>query len=129
MRALRSGLIYFAIVFCAGFALGTLRTLLVVPRVGARTAELLETPFMLVVSFVAARWVVRRSTPLPTQTVRLAIGSVALACMLLAEFALVLRLRGLTIGQYFANRDQVAGTVYDLSLLLMALMPLLVARR
>jgi hypothetical protein len=30
-----------------GFVLGTIRTLLVVPRVGARTAEQMETPIML----------------------------------------------------------------------------------
>jgi len=37
----------FALVFGMGFVLGTIRTLLVVPRVGARTAEQMETPIML----------------------------------------------------------------------------------
>ena len=40
--------------------LGTVRTLWVVPRFGTRMAELMETPIMLVVTMVAARWIVRR---------------------------------------------------------------------
>jgi hypothetical protein len=44
---LKAGLIYFAIVFGAGFVLGTIRTLWVVPRLGTRMAELMETPIML----------------------------------------------------------------------------------
>ena len=63
MRILKAGGLYFALVFAAGFALGTIRVLWVVPALGARTAELMEMPFMLVVTVVVARWVVgRRST-------------------------------------------------------------------
>lgn len=53
-------MLYFALVFGAGFVLGTIYTLHVVPHLGTRTAELVETPFMLGVTIVAARWVVRR---------------------------------------------------------------------
>jgi len=64
---LKTGVLYFALVFGAGFALGAIRIFAVAPRVGVRTAELLEAPVMLVVSAVAARWIVRRfavpSTP------------------------------------------------------------------
>jgi hypothetical protein len=41
----------------------------------------------------------------------------------------VLRLRDLTIGEYLAGRDPVAGTVYIAMLGVFAVMPLLVARR
>jgi hypothetical protein len=40
----------------------------------------------------------------------------------------VLWLRGLTIDQYFAGRDPVAGAVYVVMLAVFAVMPLLVAR-
>jgi ABC-type iron transport system FetAB permease component len=56
-------------------------------------------------------------------------GFVALAFMLIAEFGLVLSLRGMTIGQYFATRDPVSGAVYYAMLLLFALLPYLYARR
>ena len=52
----KAGVLYFALVFAAGFALGTMRTLWVMPRLGARTAELIEQPVMLGVSILAARW-------------------------------------------------------------------------
>lgn len=53
----------------------------------------------------------------------------ALGLLLAAEFTVVLGLRGLTIGEYFASRDPVAGTVYIVMLGVFAIMPLLVARR
>ncbi len=49
--------------------------------------------------------------------------------MLIAEFTLVLWLRGLSIKEYLAARDPVAGTVYYVALGVFAVMPLLVARR
>jgi len=60
MPILKAGGLYFALVFGAGFVLGTIRTLWVVPRVGTRMAELMEAPIMLVVTVVAARWTVLR---------------------------------------------------------------------
>ena len=60
MQALKAGVLYFALVFGAGFVLRTIRTLWVAPRVGTRKAELMEMPFMLVMTVVAARWLVMR---------------------------------------------------------------------
>ena len=60
MKVLKAGISYFALVFGAGFVLGPIRLLWLVPRVGTRTAELLEMPVMLAVIIVAARWLVRR---------------------------------------------------------------------
>jgi hypothetical protein len=59
MQIVKAGVLYFALVFGAGFVLGTIRTLWVVPRFGMRVAELMETPIMLVVTIVAARWIVQ----------------------------------------------------------------------
>jgi hypothetical protein len=47
----------FALVFGAGFVLGTIRVLWLVPAVGPRTAELFEMPIMLAVNILSARWV------------------------------------------------------------------------
>lgn len=73
--------------------------------------------------------VVRRPGPRASAPARLAIGLVALALMLLTEFTAVLWIRGLTIDQYPASRDPVAGSVYIAMLGVFAFMPLLVARR
>jgi hypothetical protein len=129
MHILKSGVLYFALVFGAGFVLGPIRILWVVPRFGTRIAELMETPIMFVVTIVAARWIVRRLAIPSTTSSRLGMGCVALGLLLVAEFTLVLWLRGLSISEYLASRDPVSGTVYYVMLGLFAIMPLLVARR
>ena len=129
MQILKAGVLYFALVFGAGFVLGPIRILWVVPRFGTRMAELIETPIMFVVVVIAARWIVRRLAVPSTPSCRLGIGCVALGLKLVAEITLVLRLRGLSISEYLANRDPVSGTVYYVMLGVFAVMPLLVARR
>jgi hypothetical protein len=125
-RVVRAGLLYFALTFGAGFVLGPLRILILVPRLGTRTAELLELPVMIGITWLAARWVTRRlAVPLRTAP-RLAMGAIAGALLLAAEFTLVLRLRGLTLEEYFATRDPVAGAAYYAAVLLLVVMPLLV---
>lgn len=129
MKILKAGVLYFILVFGVGFVLGPIRILWAVPRFGARLAELMEAPIMLAVIIVAARWIVRRlAVPSPLWS-RLGMGLIALALMLAAEFTLVLKLRGLSIGEYFASRDPVAGAVYYMMLGVFAVMPLLIARR
>ncbi len=124
MRILKAAVLYFAIVFGVGFALGTIRTLWLVPRLGPRAAELLEMPVMLVVIAVAARSVVRSLSVPSTKSARLAVGFVALILMLAAEFGFVLWLRRISIRQYLATRDPVAGALYYLMLVVFALIPL-----
>ena len=129
MQILKAGVLYFALVFGVGFVLGSVRTLWVVPRFGARIAELMETPIMFVVTIVAAWWVVRRLAVPPKPSNRLGMGCIGLGLMLVVEFTLVLWLRGLSVNEYLANRDPVSGTVYYLMLGVFCIMPLLVARR
>jgi hypothetical protein len=129
MQILKAGALYFALVFGAGFVFGTIRVLWVVPHFGTRTAELLEAPFMLVVTIAAARWIIRRLAVPPGTFDRLAVGLVALCLLLALEFTLVLQLRGVSIGEHFERLDPVSGTVYYTLLGLFGAMPLLVARR
>jgi thiol:disulfide interchange protein len=125
----KAGVLYFAIVFGAGFVLGTVRTLWLIPRVGTWIAELMEAPIMLVITFAAARWIVLRLASPARSSARLGIGAIALGLLLFAEFGLVLWLRGISIREYLATRDPVSGTVYYAMLGLFGLMPLLVGRR
>ena len=129
MQILKAGLLYFALVFGAGFVLGPIRILWVVPRLGTRMAELMETPIMFVVTLVAARWIVRRLAVPSTPSSRMGMGCLALGLLLVAEFTLVLWLRDISIGEYLATRDPVSGTVYYMMLGVFAILPLLVARR
>jgi len=129
VQILKAGILYFALVFGAGFVLGTIRTLWVVPRVGTRTGELMETPAMLVVIIVASRWVVSHFLLPYVPSARLGMGGIGLGLLLLAEFGVVLWVRGLSIRQYFASRDRVSEAVYYVMLVLFAVMPLLMVRR
>jgi len=129
MRIMKAAVQYFILVFGAGFVLGPIRIMWIVPRFGTRIAELMETPIMFLVIIVAARWIARRLAVPYTLSIRLGMGCVALGLLLVAEFTLVLWIRGLSISEYLASRDPVSGTVYYVMLCVFAIMPLLVARR
>ena len=120
---LRPALTYFGLVFAVGFALGVGRTLLIVPRLGERHAELLEMPLMVVASFLAARWVVRRFAVPRRSRSRLAVGFMALGLLLLAELGVAFGVRGISLAEYVSGRDPVAGGAYVVALALFALMP------
>lgn len=128
-RILKAALVYFLIVFGAGTVLGPIRILFVAPRLGERNAELLEAPVMLLIIIVASKWIVRKFQ-LPMRPVyRLGVGVIGFSLGLLFEFGLVLKLRELTLTEYFASRDPAAAGVYYVTLILFALMPLLVRRK
>lgn len=112
----KAGAIYFAFVFGAGFVLGPIRIAWLVPRFGERIAELMEMPIMLGAIITAAKWIVRRCARTDTAFQRLGIGCIALGLLLVAEFSIVLSLRGLSISEYITSRDSVSGTVYYLML-------------
>lgn len=121
--ALRAGLAYFAVVFGVGFALGAVRVPLLVPRLGERWAELVETPFMLAAIVLAGRWAVHRFAVPRLASARWAMGSTALALILGVELTVVRGLRGLSLEQAVLDRDPVAGSVYVAMLLFFALWP------
>ena len=121
----KAGFFYFLIVFAVGFALGTVRVLFVVPRIGEGTAELLEQPVMIIASFVTARFVVRRFT-IDNGSHALAAGLFALLLLIFFELTLVLGLRGLSLSEYIESREAVPFVAYLASVLLFGLMPFLV---
>lgn len=128
-RIIKAALLYFVIVFGAGSVLGPIRILFAVPRLGERIAELVETSLMLIIIILAARFVVRRFHLPPNVIYHLATGVLAFALGLLFEFGVVLKLRGLTLTEYFDTRDPVATAVYYLTLVVFALMPVFFRRK
>jgi len=114
---------YFGIVFGAGFLLGLVRVPLVVPAIGERYAELAEMPFMLAAIVLAARFVLRRFAGVGTRRRWAAVGVVALALLLVAEWLLAVALSGQSAASYIAARDPVSGSVYLVMLVVFAAMP------
>lgn len=89
-RAAAAGAVYFALIFAAGFALGTLRVLLIAPRLGETAAVALEIPVMLGLCWLAAGAALARLPVAPRRLPRLAMGGTALALLLAAELGLSL---------------------------------------
>lgn len=121
IRLLKASSAYFGIVFAVGFILGTIRVPLVVPYLGERYAELIELPLMLIAIFLAARWTVNRFL-LESETAFLT-GLLAAGLLLAVEFSVVLWLRGLSIREFLASRDPIAGAAYYAAVGIFALMP------
>lgn len=128
MKAARAGASYFALVFAAGFVLGVVRVIFLVPRFGERYAELGELPMMLVVIYYAAKFVVSRSGIGDKRVSALLAGTVALVLMLVFESTLVLYVRGLSLSDYIGTRDWLSGSAYAISLVIFWLMPFALAR-
>jgi hypothetical protein len=126
MRIVRAGALYFALTFAAGFVLGPIRILWAIPRFGERVGELLEMPIMLGVIVLVSRWAVRRFDVPPSVWKRLAVGAMALGLLMVAELTVVIFVRGITVAEYIASRDPVAGAVYLAMLGVFMVMPVLI---
>lgn len=121
LRALRLGMIYCSIVFCAGFLLGVLRTLWLAPWIGEQAAELIEFPVMLVVMVIAARWIVRHSADrIPSLLIA---GGTAALGVLMFDVLVGLGLRDMSFEEILFDRDPLTGTIYYLMIGLLALLP------
>ncbi len=128
MHIFKAGVVYFAVVFGTGFVLGTIRTLWIVPRLGVRTAELLETPFMFVAIVLTAGWICHRLGNTGGSSIRLGVGFLALALLLVSEVVVGVALLGLSFFEVFTKHDPVSGAVYYALLGIFAGMPWLLWR-
>lgn len=125
MRLSAAAVLYFAMVFGAGFLLGPIRVFWLEPQLGKLLAVICETPFLLAVMILAARWV-PSTTGISTDHGSLAtMGLGALVLQQIADFAVGAVLRGLTPTEQLQNLRTPAGMIYASLLLLFAAMPLL----
>ncbi|MEX5727030.1 hypothetical protein Ga0609869_000383 [Rhodovulum iodosum] len=101
-RALKAGLAYFALIFAAGFALGTLRVLVLLPRMGEAVAVALELPVMLGLSWLAAGALIGRFA-VPAGAARLAMGGAAFGLLMAAEVGVSVFALGRDIAGHFGH--------------------------
>src|SRR4051812_22335794 len=102
MRSLSAGTAYFALVFALGFILGTIRALLIAPRLGEAGVVLLELPIMLLASWIACGWVIRRLRVNPAFAARLTMGATAFVLLMLAELGVSVFAFGRTPAEHLA---------------------------
>jgi hypothetical protein len=124
-RTLVVGVVYFAIVFAAGFVFGIVRTQLLIPRIGALPAVMIEAPLILIVSWLVCGRVLARWAVPPLWPWRLLMGVVAFALLIAAEMALARVLNGSSPAQFLASYATAAAKVGLLAQLLFAAVPLL----
>jgi hypothetical protein len=109
--ASKAGALYALIVFLIGFIFGTIRVLLLAPRLGETAAVILETPVMLAASWFVCRWCVDRVDAPRTVPVRSAMSAVAFVVLMVVEFGLAGLMFGRSPGEQLAGYASVPGAI------------------
>ncbi len=104
--SLKAAALFVAVVFAAGFVLGTLRVLVVEPALGPVIAVLLELPVMLVISWLVCTRIIAWCNVADTAIDRLAMGALAFALLMTVETLL-----GLAIGRPVSEQLAAYGTL------------------
>ncbi len=127
--AATAGLAYAAIAFAAGFALGVLRVTLIAPRLGETAAVLTELPIMLMLSWLACRWIIARWNVPATLSARATMGGLALALLLAADTMLGTLGLGRTLAEHLASYQNLPERLGLAAQVLFGLFPLLMHPR
>lgn len=125
MRLLRDAIVYFLVVFAAGWVLGPIRVFFVAPQVGALTAVSMETPLMILISWLAARRVFAGGYEANALAVA---GLVSLLLLVGGEYAGAALLRGQSPGMFLSSFFSAEGFITLDGFLAYGLMPILAAR-
>ncbi|GAA4009287.1 hypothetical protein [Sphingomonas humi] len=129
MRVLRAAAAYAAAAFAFGFLLGTIRALLVVPRLGDVRAAMLEVWIMLAASWRICGWCMERLGVSPKRKVRVAVGALAFLFLIAFEAILGVLLLGRSASEQLQSFTAPAGLIGLGAQLLFAAMPTLHAAR
>ena len=119
---------YFAIVFAFAFALGTVRVLLIAPRVGELAGAAIELPIVLAISWLISRRVMRRWQVPGDAGSRLFVGLAALAMLLAAEILLGVTLFDRDLAGQLAAMTRGSGALGLAAQIVFGLIPLVQAR-
>lgn len=120
-----AGLIYFLIVFVAGFGLGTIRVLSVAPHLGETAAVALETPFMLAISWAACGWCLRRFGLGSRRVARASMSAVAFSLLMAAEFGVAVLLFGQSANDFLAGYRAPPGLIGLAAQIVFGVLPLI----
>lgn len=127
MQFIAAGVLYFALTYLAGFAFGSVRERVLVPRIGQLVSTLIEVPIMLAATYLAAHFVVGWHSPLEMHD-RLIIGGVGFALLMTAEGIFSGLLRGWTVAQWLSHFKKADGAISLAMFVVFAFMPLAVRR-
>ena len=111
LRAPIAGILYAAVVFLAGFVLGTVRVFVLSPGLGETISVSMELPVILAVSWVVCRWIAQAVAVSPRLGSRLFMGLTALTVLLSCEFALSTLIIGRSLAEYASSFATAAGMI------------------
>ncbi|WP_284178102.1 hypothetical protein [Rhabdaerophilum sp. SD176] len=124
--AVPAGAGLFGLVFAAGFVLGTLRELVLRHAIGPDVARLLELPVMITLSWLSARWILRRAGKRSARW-QFEVGLIAFLLLMAAEMALGILILGRGLSAFIADLFTLTGMLSFLAQALLIVMPRLAA--
>ena len=127
-RATKAGALYAIIVFLIGFILGTIRVLLLAPRLGETIAVIVEAPMILAASWFVCRWCVERLDLRRTVPARSLMGLVAFLVLMAFEVGLGAVFGRSLVDQLAAYRS-LAGAIGFAAQMIFAMFPVIQVRR
>jgi len=127
MRVLLTAAVYVVAVFAAGFVLGVLRSLVLVPLLGALWAVLFELPVILTIAWLVCTRILWRWPLLPSAAAGM--GAVAFSLLMLVEASLSNLMAGRSLTEHLALYAQLPHQLGLAGQLAFALFPWIQARR
>jgi hypothetical protein len=124
VSAIRLGALYAALVFLAGFLLGTLRVLVIAPLWGDLAAVLIELPLILGLSWLVFGALARRQNPLVSSGLWM-VSITAFIVLIGLEVALSAFITEGGVRAFLANWQTVPGAIGLLGQVGFALIPLI----
>ncbi|HLP49634.1 MAG TPA: hypothetical protein VK154_02060 [Chitinophagales bacterium] len=122
---LRFAVRYAIVLFALGFALGTIRTLYLAPRIGALAAVAIELPLMLLASWFYSRYLRHKLLPAHQWPSLLLAGMAAFTLLMAFEFTLAVLLFKQTPAAFAASLQTTPGMLGLLGQTAFGLIPLL----
>lgn len=123
LSAMKAGTAYFAAAFMLGFAMGTVRVLVIAPIMGHVPATVLELPIMLAASWIICAWTIRGFGVSSEIGIRGAMGAMAFALLIAAETVLGVVGFGRSMDQQLATYYETASMLGLLAQIAFALLP------
>lgn len=125
LQDIKAGSVYFIVVFSVGFLLGTIRVLVLVPKLGEMLSALIELPIILTASWIICGWVITRFSVARVWQSRLTMGVTAFGLLMLAELLLSIIIFENGIGQHFNTYLSLNGALAIAGQLVFAAFPLI----
>jgi hypothetical protein len=110
-KLVRAAFLYFIVVFAIAFVLGTIRVLVVVPKVGELVGVLIEVPILLTAAWIVSLRVIARTHVPHKFGPRLIVSGCAFLFLVSAEFGLSTWLFGNSPAAFFASFRTLHGAI------------------